>query len=44
MNSYRLTEQVFDSFPNHKAKPNCQKEIEKDLVELKITENSLLDY
>lgn len=43
MDSNRLTKQIFDFFRNRKTKPNWFKEIEKDLIELKITENSLLD-
>lgn len=43
MDSNRLTKQIFDFFRNRKTKPNWFKEIEKDLIELKITENLLLD-
>lgn len=43
MDSNRLTRQIFDFFRNRKTKPNWFKEIEKDLIELKITENLLLD-
>ena len=43
MNPSRLTKQIFDFFRNRKTKPNWFKETEKDLAELKISENSLIN-
>lgn len=43
MNPNRLTKQIFDFFRNRKTKPNWFKETEKDLAELKISENSLIN-
>ena len=43
MNPNKLSKRIFDFFRNRKTKPNWFKETEKDLAELKISENSLIN-